>query len=60
MKLKWKDDLYDVQTATQIAAIPYSSNTMTAFSLDIIYKRFRTEGFKAFYTFKIVAPVIMD
>jgi hypothetical protein len=42
MTLKWKDDLYDVQTATQIAAIPYSSNTMTAFSLDIIYKRFRT------------------
>lgn len=42
MSLVWKDNGADVQTAVQIAPITYSASTLIAFSLDIVYKRFRT------------------
>lgn len=42
MSLVWKDNIYNVQTATQIAPILYSTPTSTPFTFTISYKRFRS------------------
>lgn len=53
MTLVWRDSA-DVQIATQIAPSTYSAPSATSFTLEIQKKRFRSEGFKAYYTFKII------
>lgn len=53
MSLVWKDSIYNVQQATPIAPLLYTVASPTAFIFTIDKKRFRSEGFKAYYTFKI-------
>ena len=60
MTLVWKDSTYNVQQATQIAPILYTAPTLTAFTFTIDKKRFRSEGFKAYYTFKIVTGLALS
>ena len=55
MTLVWRDGSDDVQTATQMAPInTYAVPASTVFTFTIDKKRFRSEGFKAYYTFKII------
>lgn len=60
MTLVWKDSTYNVQQATQIAPILYSASSLTGFTFTIDKKRFRSQGFKAYYTFKIITGVAMS
>jgi hypothetical protein len=55
MTLNWVDTA-NVQIATQIAPVTYTSSSFSTFTFSIQYKRFRTQGFKSFYTFKIIIP----
>ncbi len=54
MSLAWRDSADNVQVATGIAPTTYLAATNTAFTFTIEQKRFRSEGFKAYYTFKII------
>jgi hypothetical protein len=55
MTLNWVDSA-NVQTATQIAPVSYNPSSFSSFTFSIQYKRFRTQGFKSFYTFKVIIP----
>jgi hypothetical protein len=54
MSLVWKDDIYNVQSATSISPITYTSASIPTFTFTVDKKRFRSEGFKAYYTFKVI------
>lgn len=61
MSLNWVDGGSNVQIATQIAPVTYTvSSFSSAFTFTIQYKRFRTQGFKSFYTFKVTNPFAID
>jgi hypothetical protein len=60
MTLNWVDAAANVQIATQIAPVTYLASSFSTPTLTIQYKRFRTQGFKSFYTFKLVTPFAIN
>jgi hypothetical protein len=60
MTLSWKDNSISLQTATQISnSLTVLYSTVLSFGIipTITYKRFNSEGFMSFYSFKIIPGI---